>query len=165
MYGDIRTQAPHRKNPYMTDHTRPPTAREVKELRQRARLTQGELATLLGLARYSTVSDWERGEAVPTITLGYLQEVIATRTAPASVFEAQRRDRDFTATLLAMIRSDAEDIQASARRQLEKLDAAQKFLGGATPTVSAAVEREESQALPPEPPARPTRSRRRQGHR
>lgn len=41
-------------------------AREIRELRQRFRLTQGEFATAVGGIHYTTVSRWERGTTTPT---------------------------------------------------------------------------------------------------
>lgn len=150
----------------MLDLTRPPTPLEVQQARERLRLTQAQFARLLGFTRPATVSDWETGAAVPTLTYARMQELLADAQAPAHEMDRHRRDREYTAAMLSLIKSDAQDIAASAKRQLDKLEVAERFLtGSVSPApVSLAAETEESQALRPDAAAGRAKSRRRQGH-
>lgn len=151
----------------MLDPHRPPTPLEVQQARERLRLTQTQFARLLGYTRPATISDWETGAAVPTLSYARMQELMTDAAAPAHEMDRHRRDREYTAALIALIKGDAQDIAASAKRQLDKLDVAERFLSG-TPSpapVSLAVETEESQALRPDAVAHQAKSRRRQGHR
>ena len=151
----------------MHDEIRPPTPVEVIAEQQRLQMTNEEFAHLLGVSRGSTISDWKAGRYTPKITYAEMRRRIGLHTGRTDASEQGRRDREYTAALIALIKGDAQDIAASARRQLDKLEVAERFLTGqpSPAPVSLAVEREESQALQPDAGARRGKSRRRQGHR
>lgn len=151
----------------MLDLTRPPTPLEVQQARERLRLSQTAFAKLLGYTRAATISDWETGAAVPTISYARMQELLTDAATPAHEMDRHRRDREYTAALIALIKGDALDIAASAKRQLDKLDVAERFLSGkpSPVPVSLADETEESQALPPDARAHRGKSRRKEERR
>ena len=52
------------------------TGERIRELRERLGLTQTELAERLGYSRYSSVSDLERGEQIPSRPVQKLLDVL-----------------------------------------------------------------------------------------
>lgn len=149
----------------MHDEIRPPTQVEVITEQQRLQMTNEEFAHLLGVSRGSTISDWKAGRYTPKITYAEMRRRIAIHTGRQDTTEQGQRDRDYTLALLALIKGDAQGIAASAARQLDKLEVAERFLQGRPSPVSEAVEREESQALRDETARRPATSHGRRGRR
>ena len=150
----------------MHDEIRPPTQAEVIAEQQRLHATNEEFAHILGVSRGSTISDWKAGRYTPKITYAEMRRRIALHTGRTDPTEQGRRDREYTAALIALIKGDAQNIAASAQRQLDKLDVAERFLSGnPSPSVSEAVETEESREKRREPQAAPVTTRRKKGHR
>lgn len=151
----------------MDDPTRLATKEDLIREKQRLGLSNQQLAHVLGRSRGPTISRWLNGHVAPTITYEELMRRLEERYPSRPTLVFSQRDRDYTTAIIALIKSDAEDIAASARRQLDKLDVAERFLSGkvSPAPVSLAVETEESQALRPDAEAHQGKSQRRRGHR
>ncbi len=61
---------------------KPPSAREIVEIRTEARMSQSVFARLLDVST-GTLSKWERGELVPRGPAGRLLEIIKTKGVSA----------------------------------------------------------------------------------
>lgn len=116
---------------------RKPTPAEVLQARERLGVNQREFGRILRRGNQGTISSWENGVIVPSISLRLMEERIAEYVgqgaAPARADGFALDPRSYALGTLANLGDDVAALRGLADRMAAKVQAATATLGGTIP--------------------------------